>query len=148
MDLTLQTLLDEREVERACNRLFIHTDERDWVKVREYLTADVHFDMSSAGVGDPSNLSPDEMIALWDSGLRDLQAVHHQTGNYLIDINGDEANAFCYGMASHYLPHPTGRNTRTFVGCYDFHLVRSGSTWKFDSIKFSLKYTEGNLQLR
>jgi len=58
-----------------------------------------------------------------------------------------EADRFCYGIAYHYLPNPTDRNTRVFVGSYDLHLVIGDGGWKSDKFKFNLKFIDGNKDL-
>ncbi len=60
---------------------------------------------------------------------------------------GDEADAFCYGIALHYRPNPSGRNTRTFVGTYDLGLRRDGERWRISRFRFGAKWVEGNLEL-
>lgn len=80
-------------------------------------------------------------------GLAPLKAVHHQVGNYKIRITGSEAEAACYGIATHYLPNPSGRNVRTFVGTYDFHLTKTGERWRIALFRFNLKYLDGNPHL-
>ena len=59
----------------------------------------------------------------------------------------DGAQVFCYGIASHYLPNKTNQNTLTFVGSYNFHLVKIDDAWKIDQFKFNLKYLDGTLEL-
>lgn len=49
--------------------------------------------------------------------------------------------------ASHYLPNPSGRNTRTFVGSYDLSLERAAGRWRISAFKFNLKYIDGNREL-
>ena len=147
MDDELRRLVDEREVVRTVNRLFVGTDERDWDKVRTCLAPRVLFDMTSLAGGEPVTLPPDQITPAWEQGLRPLEAIHHQAGNYLVEVRGDEATAFCYGTATHYLPHPSGQNTRTFVGSYNFHLVRAAGHWVIDQFRFNLKFLDGNLQL-
>ena len=39
------------------------------------------------------------------------------------------------------------QNTRTFVGSYDFHLIKNDERWQIDKFKFNLKYIDGNLKL-
>ena len=56
------------------------------------------------------------------------------------------AEAFCYAVATHYLPNPAGRNVRTFVGSYDFQL-RKSDRWRISLFRFNLKYLDGNLDL-
>jgi hypothetical protein len=147
MNTDLQRLIDKEDVIRKVTELFVYTDQRDWPKVRSRFAESVHFDMTSMAGGDPVNLTPDQITSAWDEGLKTLQAIHHQVGNFIVDVKENEAKLFCYGIASHYLENQTGENTRTFVGSYDFHLIRQQKDWKIDQFKFNLKYVDGNAEL-
>ncbi len=136
----------ERAVETV-NRLFIYTDNRDWQKVKALFTPAVYFDMTSMTGGQPSIVTPQEIVDGWDKGLKILKAIHHQAGNFLVDVAGDEATVFCYGVAWHYLPNKSGRNTRVFAGSYDIHLMKYNEEWKIDRFTFNLKFIDGNLEL-
>ena len=70
--------------------------------------------MTSIAGDEPSTLTSQQIVDAWDQGLRGLGAIHHQVGNYEVTITGNEADAFCYGIALHYLKNPTNKNTRTF----------------------------------
>jgi len=140
-------LIEKDAVKNTVERLFISTDNRDWLAVKDVFADKVHFDMTSLAGGDPVMLTSQEIVDAWDKGLKALKAVHHQTGNYQITIQNNEADVFCYGIAIHYLPNKTNRNTRTFVGSYDFHLINNDGEWKIDRFKFNLKFIEGNLDL-
>jgi hypothetical protein len=135
-----------RIVEQVC-RLFVSTDNRDWQAVRDCFAPVVLFDMSSMGGGEPQNISPDDIVGMWEAGLRPLQAIHHQAGNFMVSIDGADAEVFCYGIAIHYLPNKRNGNTRTFVGSYDLSLGRQGSDWKIRRFKFNLKFIDGNKEL-
>ncbi len=76
-----------------------------------------------------------------------MKAIHHLAGNFLVNITDNEAAVFCYGIAWHYLPNKTNRNTRAFVGSYDVHLKNQDGEWKIDRFKFSLKFIDGNPDL-
>jgi len=143
----LETMIDQTKIVETINRLFVGTDNRDWVLVKSCFAPRVLFDMSSLGAGEPKHLTPDDIVAAWDVGLKPLKAIHHQAGNYLVDVNGTKAEAFCYGIASHYLPNKSNRNTRTFVGSYNFELLRDSGVWKIAKFKFNLKYIDGNPNL-
>jgi hypothetical protein len=147
MDKELVTLIDKNRIIETINQLFIATDNRDWMRVKHCFAPSVHFDMSSLGAGKAEQLTPDEIVSLWETGLGPLKAIHHQAGNHLVNIAGDKAKAFCYGIASHYLPNKTKINTRTFVGSYDFDLVRDEEHWRITGFRFNLKYLEGNPDL-
>lgn len=140
-------LIEKDQVVGTLNQLFISTDQKDWSRVAGLFAPRVRFDMTSLAGGAPQDLTPQQIVDAWDKGLKPLTAVHHQAGNYVVAIAGDQADAFCYGIASHYLPTRSGRNTRTFVGSYDFHLVKKDGVWWIDRFKFNLKYLDGNPDL-
>jgi hypothetical protein len=142
-----QLLTDQNDVIAAANRLFICTDNRDWQCVKDVFAPEVLFDMTSLVGGQPSKLTPQQIVDGWDQGLKNLKAIHHQAGNYQVTLKGNEADLFCYGIAFHYLPNPSNQNTRTFVGSYNFHLIRTDAGWKIDQLKFNLKYIDGNKDL-
>jgi hypothetical protein len=143
----MRQLLEKDRVIDTINRLFIATDQRDWLGVREALAAMVVFDMTSVAGGEPSHVSGADIAAGWEQGLRPIEAIHHQAGNYRVEVQGDEATAFCYGTASHYRKTTSGRNTRVFVGSYDFHLKLLQGRWRIDRFRFNLKYMDGNAEL-
>jgi hypothetical protein len=144
---SIEKLLKKDRVIGVINDLFVATDNRDWAKVRACFTDKVLFDMTSLAGGSPATMTPRQITDAWDQGLKPLKAIHHQAGNFSVDIRGKEADAHCYGIAYHYLPNPTNRNTRVFVGSYDFHLTETGGTWRIDQFKFNLKFIDGNPEL-
>lgn len=143
----VRDLLEREAIAKVLNRLFLATDARDWPRVRECFADSVHFDVTSLAGGQPARLSPAEITAGWEAGLLPLDALHHQTGNLEISVSGDEATASCYGVAWHYRRTRSGRNTRVFVGSYDFHLVRADGAWRIDLLRFNSKFVDGNLEL-
>jgi hypothetical protein len=144
----VDVLIERQRIEDAINTLFIGTDNRNWDVVRSCFAPSVLFDMSSLGAGEPRRMTPNEIASAWEAGLRPLQAIHHQVGNFLVTVDGPaSASAFCYGIAIHYLPNPSQANTRTFVGSYDFGLTKENGSWKIAKFKFTLKYVDGNLKL-
>jgi hypothetical protein len=148
MNDPLSQLIEKDRIIDTINRLFIATDNRDWSAVRDCLAGEVLLDMTSVAGGQPVRQTGAEVAAGWEQGLRPLEAVHHQAGNYRVDLRGEEASAFCYGIASHYRKTRSGRNSRMFVGSYDFHLrYQQQGGWRIDSFRFNLKYIDGNLEL-
>jgi hypothetical protein len=138
MDTSIQDLIDQRDIHNVIVRLFVATDQRDWTGVEECLTDDVLMDMTSLAGGEPARVTGSQIAAGWRDGLQPIDQVHHQVGNFRISINGDEADAFCYGVAYHYRNITSPDNTRTFVGSYDLHLARTSSGWRIDSFRFNL----------
>lgn len=132
---------DRLAAEDAVNELFLATDLKDWERVKAVFANEVHFDMTSLAGGAPARLSPQAIADAWKTGLTPVQAVHHQTGNFVVRVQGDSAAVSCYGTATHYRPEQEKKLTY-FVGSYDFHLTRVGSGWKIDSFRFNKKYVE------
>jgi hypothetical protein len=133
---------DRESVTDTIIDLFVGTDQRDWSRVRQLFADSVQFDM-----GQPSTMTPAQITDMWDKGLKPIEKLHHQAGNFRVQVRGDEANAFCYGIAYHYRQTKSGRNTRVFVGSYDFQLRRSAAAWKIHAFKFNLKFIDGNADL-
>jgi hypothetical protein len=143
------SLLGERyDIINVCNTLFIKTDERDWDEVKKCFADKVLFDVTSMQGGEPREISPDEITAMWNEGLKDLAGIHHQVSNILLDIRNLEADFFCYGIAIQYLPNRSNINTRTFVGSYDLHLIKTYKGWKINKFRYNLKFIDGNKELK
>jgi len=142
------TITDKELIIDTVSRLFINTDNRNWPKVKALFTPRVHFDMISLAGGRPEIIMSQEIVDGWDKRLKVLKAIRHQAGNYLVDIQGNDASVFCYGVAWHYLPSKTNRNTRTFAGSYDFQTVKQDQEWKIDKFKYNLTFIDGNPYLK
>ena len=146
--MTHDELVDRIAVEDTLVRLFVATDDRDWATVEACFAGAVELDMTSLAGGEPVRLSPQQITAAWAQGLAPIEGLHHQAGNFQVEVAGDEATASCYGVAWHYRRVASGRNTRTFVGSYDFRLVRDGAgAWRIELFRFNVKFVEGNLEL-
>lgn len=143
----LRRLLEKDAVVTTLNHLFRAVDEKDWSRAEEHLAPHVRLDMTSLAGGEPEDTTGAAVVGGWREGLSHLQSIHHQAGNYEVEVHGEEASATCYGIACHYLPNDTGRSTRTFVGTYDFHLRKRGGSWRVDLLRYNLKFIDGNTDL-
>ena len=144
----VEKLSARREVEDVVVRLFVATDRRDWAGVEACLAHMVILDMTSMAGGEPAHLTAREVIEGWRKGLEPIDHVHHQLCNFQIDVDGDRASAFCYGVAFHHrgrISNPA--KSRTFVGSYEVHLARTAGEWRIDLFRFNLRFIEGNLDL-
>jgi hypothetical protein len=133
--------VDRLAVQDAVNELFLATDSKAWDRVKAVFTEEVSFDMTSLAGGQPAVMTADAIADAWAQGLGPVQAVHHQVGNYVIDVRSNGADVYCYAMATHY--NPGSEKTITwFVGSYDIHLIRTEGRWRIDAFKFNKKYVE------
>lgn len=146
MDRLIREMVRQSSAERAVVELFVATDRRDWRRVRRLLADQVDVDMSSLG-GAAGVVEADALVAAWEAGLAPLEAVHHQIGNIRSTIHEDDAHVACHGLALHYLPNDSGRNTRTFVGTYDAGLRDSPRGWHIHTFRFNLRFRDGNPDL-
>lgn len=147
MSATPATPAEYLEIVEAITTLFIATDEKSWSAVRACFADQVLFDMSSLSGSPASMASADTIVEGWKQGLEPIEAIHHQAGNFRVAVEGNEADAFCYGIAYHYRPNVSGKNTRVFVGTYDFHLTCGRGKWRIDRMRFNVKFVDGNLEL-
>lgn len=142
MKYDLDALIARQQVIDVINQLFIQTDNRNWLVVQQCFAEQVNFDMDLMSGGNPSILTPEQITEAWDLGLKDITAIHHQAGNYVIDVHGpDNAHALCYGIAYHYTKtEEEGEKVRQFVGTYEFDLERRGDLWKITTFWFTCKF--------
>ena len=147
MSDVLQQLLDERDAGGVVIDLFTATDRRDWAKVEECFAPRLTLDMTSVAGGEPVQTTGAEVAAMWKEGLAPIDHVHHQVGNLVVRVSGDEAYASCYGVAFHHRKITSPRRTRVFVGSYRIHLQRWEGHWRIDHFAFDLAFLEGNAEL-
>lgn len=140
----------QEEIIETVNKLFIYTDNQEWSKLKnEVFTEIVLFDMSSWNRDEPQRLSSNAICELWREGFSGIDSVHHQAGNFLVNIlNEREATVFCYAIAIHFKEHAQQGNTREFAGSYDLKLEYNGGGWRINSFKYSIKFITGNLALQ
>ena len=140
-------LLERDRVRARITELFLATDAKDWARVARCFAPIVAFDLSSVG-GPSAPTAVEDIVAGWRTGLAPIEAVHHQASNFVISVTGARAEAHCYGIAYHYRKRRDGRNTRVFVGSYDFGLERfedvGEASWRISMMRFTLKFMDGN----
>ncbi|MCB0805012.1 MAG: nuclear transport factor 2 family protein [Bacteroidales bacterium] len=130
------------------NKLFVFTDKQLWGKLQEEVfTENIYFDMTSAGGLKPETISSAQICKIWEDGFKNLDAVHHQAGNYLVEIEGDSATVFANAIASHYKVSALNGKTREFIGSYDLRLEKTRNGWRISSFVYHLKYMTGNIDL-
>ena len=127
------------------NKLFVYTDHLKWEKLKsEVFTENVFLDMSSMGM-EASETSAQAICEMWKVGFEGIDTVNHLAGNYLVEVAGDTATAFCYATATHFKEKTTKGKTREFVGSYEFTLDLTESGWRISKMKYNLRYMNGNI---
>jgi len=141
-----QCITERDRVIETVVTLFVSIDNKDWEAVRTCFTEKVLFN-TALTEGNPELLTADQIVQDWQESLECLEAIHHQVGNFLVRFHEGEAIVFCYGIAYHYLPNRSNRNTKLFVGSYDTILESKEEAWKINSFRFTSKFIAGNLKL-
>ncbi|OIQ21104.1 MAG: hypothetical protein BM557_04940 [Flavobacterium sp. MedPE-SWcel] len=106
----------------------------------------VNLDYSSMTGNPATNLSSSDIISGWKTVLPGFTNTHHQIGNFIIKVNENKANAFCYGTATHFI-EGNENPIWTVIGSYDFELERLKNRWKIKTMKFNHKHQSGNNKL-
>ncbi|MFI6166654.1 nuclear transport factor 2 family protein [Nocardia sp. NPDC051052] len=142
----ISTLADRLAIIDVVTRMFVYTDQRRWNDlVDAVFTPKVDFD---GGFGGPAGERDAVDIAEdWRVGLGELDEVHHQSGNHLVDLAGDAASVHADAIAVHVQNSATNGKTRTFVGSYDIGTERTPNGWRVNKFHYHLKVIDGNADL-
>ncbi len=136
------------QVVEVINRLFFYTDYQEWDKlVAEVFTEEVLLDMVSVGAEKAEMLTARQICQAWEEGFKGLDAIHHQAGNYIVDLKEKTAEVKAYAIASHYKKEAANGPVREFIGSYDFQLQLTEKGWRINVFKYNLKYLAGNVEL-
>jgi uncharacterized protein (TIGR02246 family) len=97
MSDTLQTLLDERDVERLFHRYFERIDANDPAGASQHMTEDVEFEIM---IGERRQ-GRDRFARGVRRVLDGYSATSHHVTNLLLELEGDEGTAVMYVYAYH-----------------------------------------------
>ena len=136
------------QIIEVINKFFVYTDNQEWTKLQEEIfAANVELDMVSMGADKAELVSSRELCDRWEKAFEELDAIHHQSGNYIVNIIGEMAKVNAYAVATHYKELAQKGQTRKFTGSYDIHLSKRHGDWRIDKLKYNLKYSSGNMSL-
>ncbi len=145
---SLDYLIDHRQIVHLINTLFLSLDEKEWDKVKDCFAPNVVFDISAMDSQQKSMLTPGDIVKQWKNDMKVIDAMHHQTGNYTVSLNGSTAEVVCTGSSTQYRANAKGSNTLTYYGSYHLHMIRGLEEWRIDKFRFHLKFYEGNPDLK
>jgi ketosteroid isomerase-like protein len=140
MDLTVQMLLDERDITQLCYRYGTALDSRDWPLLRSCFTDDAV--TVYEGLGEFAGQSAIE--AACRTTLEPLDRSHHLIGNVSVRVDGDTASAQCYLQAQHLRNGAPGGDLYLIAGRYSDRLVRTAAGWRFAHRQLEFWWTDGN----
>lgn len=137
-------LADRFAVQDLLVTMFTATDERRWDAVAAAFGDKVTLDYTSLSGGEPGVLSGREIADGWSAALGGLDATHHLTGNYLIEVEGDRATARFAATATHRLADVHAGSLWTLGARYHAELRRDGQQWHITALTLTAVWGDGN----
>ena len=137
----------KQQIIESVNRFFNAVDKQNWQECERLMTDQVLLDYSSMGAGDAALLAKGDIIGSWKGLLPGFDSTHHQLGNAVVDMEGeDAAHFYSYVTATHFIAGEDGE-VWTVVGSYDIKLGRADNLWRINALKLNFKYQSGNQNL-
>jgi hypothetical protein len=146
----LRLLLDEREIRRLADDLFVLTDRKEWAAARAlFVDGEIDVDMSSLAGGGPVRMTAAQLFAGFAAGLHPGKASHHMTTNHRVDVRGDGAELWAQGYAWNHVPGlRTGDDTWETWGTYRLACARTAAGWRLTAFAYFAKRNRGNDAVR
>jgi len=117
-------------------------DQKDWELLAEQFTPDAVVDYSAEG--GPVCRGRAEVVADCQADLGALDATHHLTGNFAVDVQGDVATSTSLVQAWHY----SGGATQLMAGGYRDRLVRTPEGWKLEHRELRVAFESGDQSIK
>ena len=128
-------------------RLALTIDARDWNELGELFTDTVYHDRTSLTGGEPVTLPVAEFVDGWRQTLQNMDAVHHQITNHVINVDGDRATCAANMQGTHVLVNPSGGPMWTVGGRHDYKLERTQGGWRIAALTFTVQWATGNMNV-
>ena len=141
---------DEAEIRRMADELFITTDLKDWDAARAlFADGSIEVDMSSLVGGGPVQLTADQLIDGFRTGLHAGKVSHHLTANYRVEVDGDRAELWAHGYAlNRVAAFSPGTDLWETWGNYRLSYRRIGDRWCLSGFRYYSKLARGNDAVR
>lgn len=120
-------LTDREQIQEMMARYALALDKKDYDGVAACFTADA--EIVYAGYSGTLK-GHDVIIAHMKHAIEPLDATQHLFTNFLIDVDGDDAQLTCYIIAQHVRKGTPGGDFYLAGGRYELKLKRDGGAWK------------------
>jgi 3-phenylpropionate/cinnamic acid dioxygenase small subunit len=118
--MTLQMLLDERDIVRGLSRFARILDSKSWDRLCEVFAEDLSFDYGAAG----EQQGIDALRATMTRYLDRCGPTQHLIGSILVEVDGDTARSRAYVQARHQAAENAGGAVFDSSGEYVDHWRR------------------------
>ena len=145
-DSFINSLAERLAIIELLNRFGMAIDLRDWDSFRSLFAEEVEFDYSSIGEV-AGTLHPDEITNTARQDLGGFQTTQHVITNHQVQLSDDNATCCAHVRAMHFLSNDKGESMLETGGYYNAKLIRIDSNWKIQSWKFTILWSNGDLEL-
>ena len=140
-DADLQKCIDRQAVINLLIQYATALDTKNWALLEQCFLPDAVADYGEDAGRHEGYPAIEETVRFFLDGLDSSQ---HLLGNYVVEIEGDDATSTCYLHAQHYLEDTKGGDTYTVGGTYEDELVRTNEGWRIKHRKLVTTWVEGN----
>lgn len=140
-ELTIDTLLQERRIERVLNRYATALDGRDWSALDDVFASDAT--AYYEGIGSYNGRSA--IVKLIKTVLSGCGPTQHLLGNVRIEVDGHEARARCYLQAIHVGVSMYAGSKMTVWGEYRDTLRLTTEGWRITHRELAGIHAEGDV---
>jgi len=115
--------------------------------INEVFYSEVEMDLSSLG-GKKEKMSSTKVCEMWEEQLKELEAIHHLSGNYLINLTSDNrAKVLAHSITTQFKEDTVEGKTRQYYGTYDLEMQKSEDGWRIKSFKYILNFINSNIEM-
>lgn len=131
--------IDRIAIQDVISSVSLHSDLREPTQVYQYYTDDAVMEHATLFGEEGSTLPVRAQRERLMDFYPGFDSVHHQTTNFQISIDGDEAVSRAQVRATHRI----GDDLWVVGGTYHQRLRRTATGWKISYHRFELAYVEG-----
>lgn len=140
--MTIEILLDERDIQRQLTRLARAMDERDWRAVEDILAEEVIADFGTGEVRGRSSV-----IELIRSYLDNCGTTQHMLGNVLIEVSDCQATSESYVSDIHLGKDQSLETSFRTLGNYSDTWRKTGGVWRISRRVKNNRATLGSMDV-
>jgi len=134
---------EEARVRQTVLAIPTNIDLRSFEAVAPLFASPVVIDYTSLWGGEPTSMTPAELMTSWRGIVPGFDATWHEISNIEVQVNGATATANSDVDGRHWL----GERLWRPIGRYEFRLAKQGEQWKVTHMTFLMTREEGERAL-
>ena len=146
-DSTSTETEDRLAILELVSRLALTIDAKDWDAMGRLFTDTVYHDRTSLTGGEPYTAPVAQFVDGWRQTLQNMDAVHHQITNHVVNVDGDQATCTANMQGTHVLANASGGPMWTVGGRHEYQLTRTADGWRISGLTFTLQWATGNMNI-